>query len=77
MPIPNDSPLPSWRGFNLIVLTMGRISATFTACLALAGRAISQTCSTTTLLTDVPTNGTNVALQSYSYCGGSLNVTVR
>ncbi|KAI9727539.1 MAG: glycoside hydrolase 15 protein [Chrysothrix sp. TS-e1954] len=36
---------------------------------------LGQACDNVTLVTDVPTDGTNLALQSYSYCSGTLNVT--
>jgi glucoamylase len=36
--------------------------------------AFAQDCQTVTLQSTVPTNA-NVSLQSYSYCGGTLNVT--
>jgi len=37
--------------------------------------ASAQSCDTTTVTDDVPSDGTNVALQSYSYCGGYLSTT--
>ncbi|KAK5161403.1 hypothetical protein LTS14_001199 [Recurvomyces mirabilis] len=53
---------------------MRNIIAAF-AGLVFAGTAYGQTCQTTTLTSSVPTNGTEVALGSYSYCGGTLNAT--
>ena len=43
--------------------------------LLFARTAIAQTCQTTTLQTSVPSNGSELALASYSYCGGTLNAT--
>ncbi|KAK5112720.1 hypothetical protein LTR62_003818 [Meristemomyces frigidus] len=43
--------------------------------LALAGTALSQACQTTTLTSSVPSNGMELALASYWYCGGTLNAT--
>ncbi|KAK5130281.1 hypothetical protein LTR08_002241 [Meristemomyces frigidus] len=41
--------------------------------LALAGTAFGQACQTTTLQTSLPSNGSEVVLRSYSYCGGIFN----
>ena len=41
----------------------------FAALLCTFGYAAGQACDTTTLTNTVPTDGTGVALQSYSYCG--------
>ncbi|KAK4541511.1 hypothetical protein LTR36_007957 [Oleoguttula mirabilis] len=43
--------------------------------LAFASNALGQACQTTTLRSSVPTNATELALQSYSYCGGTLNAS--
>lgn len=43
--------------------------------LALAATAWSQACQTNTLRTSVPTDGTKVALASYSYCGGTFEAS--
>jgi glucoamylase len=40
----------------------------------LVGDVFGQECATTTLQSDVPTNA-NLSLASYSYCGGTLNVS--
>ena len=55
---------------------MRSIIASAVAGLAYIGSTFGQACQNNTLQTTVPTNGTEVALQSYSYCGGTLNVTV-
>ncbi|KAK6404842.1 hypothetical protein LTR95_018827, partial [Oleoguttula sp. CCFEE 5521] len=44
--------------------------------LALAATVYGQTCQVTTVATTPPATGTGVELSSYSYCGGSLNVSV-
>lgn len=44
--------------------------------LSSAGEVLGQTCQLNTIETTVPSSSSNVALQSYSYCGGTLNVTV-
>ncbi len=44
--------------------------------LSVLGRVFGQDCEVHTLRNSVPTNR-KVALQSYSYCGGTLDVTVR
>ena len=47
---------------------------TLLSALAFASTVFGQACQTTTLLTSPPTsNGTEVALASYSYCGGTFN----
>ncbi|KAK5685543.1 hypothetical protein LTS10_003624 [Elasticomyces elasticus] len=43
--------------------------------LAFAGTAFGQACQTTTLTSSVPTGGSELALATYSYCGGTLNAT--
>lgn len=43
--------------------------------LAFIQSAHGQSCNTTTLQINVPTNGDNVVLSTYSYCGGTLNTT--
>ncbi|KAK3651509.1 hypothetical protein LTR56_005651 [Elasticomyces elasticus] len=43
--------------------------------LAFAGTALGQACQTTTLTSSVPTEGSELALATYSYCGGTLNAT--
>lgn len=40
-----------------------------------ASVSLAQTCQTTTVQSTLPPNGTELALASYSYCGGNLNVT--
>ena len=42
----------------------------------MVGGAVGQICDVDTVRSTIPT-GKNLALQSYSYCGGNLNVTVR
>ena len=37
--------------------------------------AVAQDCQTDTVTNTVPSDGTGVALQSYSYCAGTLNVS--
>lgn len=37
---------------------------------------VADNCQVTTLLTQPPGSGTYVALQEFSYCGGSLSATV-
>ncbi|KAK6434864.1 hypothetical protein LTR95_008952 [Oleoguttula sp. CCFEE 5521] len=44
--------------------------------LAFAATVYGQTCQVTTVATTPPATGTGVELSSYSYCGGSLNVSV-
>lgn len=44
--------------------------ATAVSGLSLAGVVVGQACVTTTLTTTVPSDGTELALSSYSYCGG-------
>ena len=39
------------------------------------GLTIGQSCQPATLANSVPSDGSNLALQSYSYCSGILNVT--
>lgn len=51
-----------------------RAANTF-AGLAYVGSALGQACQTTTLRSSVPTNGSELALQSFSYCGGTLNAS--
>jgi glucoamylase len=46
----------------------------FSALVAIVGSSTAQTCNTNTILASPPSDG-NVALQAYSYCGGTLNVT--
>jgi len=49
------------------IATVGTMKSTLGfAGLAIAGMVAGQACQTTTLLTSIPANGTNVALQSYS-----------
>ena len=43
--------------------------------LALVGGVFGSQCKTTTLRNSIPANGTNVAVKSFSYCGGTLNIT--
>lgn len=61
--------MPFRRTFRFSVALLATI-------LPLSVFAQNTTCTTTTVQTTVPTNDTEVALQSYSYCGGDLNVTV-
>lgn len=48
---------------------------TATSCLAVVTTVSGQTCTTTTLRDAVPSDGSHVAFQSFSYCGGDLNAT--
>jgi hypothetical protein len=48
----------------------------FVAILSTLGTAVAKPCHLTTVQTSVPSNGSEIALQSYSYCGGKLNITV-
>jgi len=60
------------------ILQLGKMRSILTSALAglaFAGTALSQACQTTTLQTSVPSNGSEVALQSFSYCGGTFNAT--
>ena len=43
--------------------------------LVFAATALGQACQTQTLATAPPTDGTELALSTYSYCGGTLNAT--
>ncbi|TKA68494.1 hypothetical protein B0A55_08791 [Friedmanniomyces simplex] len=54
---------------------MTRFLAGAVAGLALADLAYGQACQTTTLTSSVPTNSSELALASYSYCGGTFNAT--
>lgn len=54
---------------------MKSVTCGVSAGLALIYGAYGQDCRITTFLDNVPTNGDNVTLSSYSYCGGILNTT--
>ena len=56
-----------------MIATFRKVLPTLVSFTALVG---AQTCVTNNVLTSVPANGTEVALKSYSYCGGTLNVSV-
>ena len=49
--------------------------STLASALAFASTALGQACQTTTLTTSLPSNGTELALRSYSYCGGIFNAS--
>ena len=52
------------------------LSRLFAAVLLLSTACFAQNeCQTTTVTDSAPGNETKLALQGYSYCGGSLNVT--
>ena len=53
----------------------GKMKRTLLSALAFASTVFGQACQTTTLLTSPPSNGTELALASYSYCGGTFNGT--
>lgn len=61
------------------LLPDGNMRSTFASAvggiLAFASTTLGQACVTTTVQSSVPTNGTELALQSYSYCGGTLNAS--
>ncbi|KAK5005765.1 hypothetical protein LTR28_007309 [Elasticomyces elasticus] len=52
------------------------VSALSVLALFLTDAVLAQTCKTETLQSTMPTDGSEVALNTCSYCGGSLNVTV-
>ncbi|KAK4986607.1 hypothetical protein LTR50_005217 [Elasticomyces elasticus] len=52
------------------------VSALSVLALFLTDAVLAQTCKTETLQSTIPTDGSEVALNTYSYCGGSFNVTV-
>ena len=64
---------PTFRRVEL--LGSMRVVSGALAGFAFAGTALGQACQTTTLQTSVPTNGSELALVSYSYCGGILNAS--
>ena len=51
----------------------GKMRKTMLSALAFASTVFGQTCLTTTLQTSPPSNGSKLALASYSYCGGNFN----
>jgi len=56
-------------------LSRAKKAVTGLSLLVSAHSALAQTCQPNTVQSSVPSSGTNVALQSYSYCAGYLNVT--
>lgn len=62
--------------FEYVDVDMRGLASGFATGLSLLGLVSGQACQTTTLRNTIPSNGTEVALRSYSYCGGTLNVTV-
>ena len=40
------------------------------------GASVAKPCHLTTVQSSIPSDGSEIALQSYSYCGGKLNITV-
>lgn len=68
--IPTTRAFPNMLFMNSLAPLVGLASVLYPS------YALAQTCQTTTEEDSVPSNGTEVALQSYSYCGGTLNVTV-
>ena len=49
--------------------------STLCALLLAAAQAQGQACQTTTLRSSVPSDGSDVALGSFSYCGGTFNAS--
>jgi len=60
---------------SLDKLNMKGLLPTTVVTLALVGSGYGQACQTTTFSSSAPTDGTELALATYSYCGGVLNST--
>ncbi|GAB7358770.1 hypothetical protein MBLNU230_g3996t1 [Neophaeotheca triangularis] len=61
--------------YDSLNITMRGLTGSLAGGLALPGLVSGQACQTTTLRDSTPNDGSQVALGSYSYCGGSLDVT--
>ncbi|EMC92356.1 glycoside hydrolase family 15 protein [Baudoinia panamericana UAMH 10762] len=64
---------------DLAIISVARMRSALASILAgttFAATTLGQACQTTTLTSSAPTDGSELALQSYSYCGGTLNATV-
>lgn len=71
----NPCPYPSVSLLACNRINMKSFITGLATSVLLLNLAQGQDCQTTTLQDSVPTNGDNVLLSTYSYCGGTLNTT--